>query len=86
MKDLKNHRITLSFSPRTKNLIMMMSEKYGVSRNRIMTEAIDMYAEKKAEETGSLMSFASSLDITQGTEILDVIKKERMDKEQEVSQ
>ena len=82
MKEPQRPTVTITFTPKIRNLIISMSERYAMSRSKIISEAVAMYAEKKAKEVGSLMSFAGSIKDDQGKEILEIIKKYRINKEE----
>lgn len=82
MKEPQRATVTITFTPKIRNLIVSMSERYGISRSKVISEAVETYAEKKAKEVGSLMSFAGSIKDNQGKEILEVIKKHRINKEE----
>ena len=70
-----------TFQPKTKNLLDMMCEKYGVSRTKVMEEAIEEYAVRRANEKANMMSFAGSIAKEDGSTILEAISEDRRNKE-----
>ena len=82
---IKKERNTVNFAfrPQVKNLMEMLSTKYGRSKTKIIEEAVEEYAVRKAKEQSKIMNFAGSIMASDADEMQKIILEDRINKKEE---
>ena len=72
--------VNLSLDHKVVNLLGSLTERYALSKTRIVEEAIECFAEKKSQEKVSIMSFAGSIKGEEIDKMLKAIKENKINK------
>lgn len=79
----ERNTVNFAFKPQVKNLMEMLSTKYGRSKTKIIEEAVEEYAVRKAKEQSKIMNFAGSIMASDADEMQKIILEDRINKKEE---
>jgi len=78
----ERNTVNFAFKPQVKNLMEMLSTKYGRSKTKIIEEAVEEYAVRKAKEQSKIMNFAGSIMASDADEMQKIILEDRINKKE----